>query len=120
MGDLFGAKMRKVATLRNANNFLNKNNYGTLIHSDLNSATWHLRRSMQDDYTKFKNMAEFERLQAEIQQILLRIVSNSGILNPTGNIIISNNVLNGAKAATYCLMNGVIMMVRLIFLLQIQ
>lgn len=68
MGDPFGAKMRKVATLRNANNFLNKNNYGTLIHSDLNSATWHLRRSMQDDYTKFRNMAEFERLQAEIQQ----------------------------------------------------
>lgn len=33
--------------------------------------------------------------------VLLRIVSNSGILNPTGNIIISNNVLNGAKAATY-------------------
>lgn len=33
--------------------------------------------------------------------ILLRIVSKTGILNPTGDIIVANNTLNGAKSVTY-------------------
>ena len=33
--------------------------------------------------------------------VLLNIISESGILNPTGAIVVTNNTLNGAKSAAY-------------------
>ena len=43
-------------------------NYAGIINKDLEAASWHLKQSMREDYNKYMNMAEFEKLQFEIEK----------------------------------------------------
>lgn len=68
LGDEFGEKMFTYANEKTCRKFLNMGNYAGIINKDLEAASWHLKQSMREDYNKYMNMAEFEKLQFEIEK----------------------------------------------------